>query len=577
MAHDRLSRASDEVTAQREHIQRQGRFVLVERVGESAMVQLWRAWDQHHQVDRMLRVLKPELCLNPAARERFVQDGQALLRVEHKHLLQIHDVQGRGSAPYVVMDFAGGGSLHARIARQGPMAPRRALQVAQQLAQAVAVVHGVGLVHRDVTPRNVLLTDRGLARLGAPGLWLDEQEEAVTVPHAAMATLGQLRAGLASSGSDDIGYVAPEQIEHPAEVDARADVYALGATLWTLVTGQHARVLFGAAESGTLTRLPDATRVVILGCCGYQREDRFQSMRELLDALALALAPPGTVGPRPSASSPGPREDFDETAETDVRADPRSLPPGGGPIGVPPLPPRKIDRPSVPPPAPPPAHAPPSVLEGDEPPPISDRGLPPRPVPSRRPPPRRVSEPHTPTLSDGWIERPVARGDDLPPPRWSPLPYLLLAIALVLGVGAAAAGVSTVFMRLSEQSVVTSREQLYLALGDDDGQIRQWLQEEVDDAEMLRRYEAWRRTPSEPARLERALAFVAALQAHESELGLRGARLGHSRRVIDDLQAARTNYERSLFAWRERARGLGRIAIRVGTVDPPPPPGALPQ
>jgi len=172
--------------------------------------------------DVALKVIAPELLEDPQARDRFLSEARAAAAVEHPNVVSVHGAGIADGQPYLVMRYVAGDTLRTVVHRQGALTADEAATVATQLGDGLDAIHRAGYVHRDVKPQNVLLDEAGHAYLSDFGLAKD-----------ALATTGRTNSG---QWVGTIDYVAPEQIRGQ-RVDARTDVYALGAVLYFMVTG----------------------------------------------------------------------------------------------------------------------------------------------------------------------------------------------------------------------------------------------------------------------------------------------------------------------------------------------------
>lgn len=207
-----------------------GSYLLEAPLGEGGMGQVFVA--THRTLGRKvaIKVLKPELARDPAQVMRFVQEAQAVNRVNHPHIVQVHDLvqepPAEGGRTYFVMELLDGVSLKA-LGRQGPVELRRAIRFIRQAADALAAAHDVGVVHRDVKPDNLIVV-----RDEAGGEQVKVLDFGVArVRDASRADLRTTRAGQV------VGtplWMAPEQILG-RDVDARADVYSLMSCLYVLL------------------------------------------------------------------------------------------------------------------------------------------------------------------------------------------------------------------------------------------------------------------------------------------------------------------------------------------------------
>ena len=216
-----------EVTAARADPRRAfGRFLLLSELGRGGMGVVHRAWDARLGRVVALKTILPDRSAGADAIQRFRREAEALGRVQHESIVAIHETGETAGRLYLVMDFVPGETLERRLGpgeRQLP--PRKALEILRDVARAVHHAHGKGVVHRDLKPQNVLVDasdrphvlDFGLARLADAKTRLTRTNAVVGTP----------------------AYMPPEQAETSAvPVDARSDVYSLGAILYHVLTGR---------------------------------------------------------------------------------------------------------------------------------------------------------------------------------------------------------------------------------------------------------------------------------------------------------------------------------------------------
>jgi TolB-like protein/tetratricopeptide (TPR) repeat protein len=219
------------------------RKVLAERyriervIGEGGMATVYLAEDLKHHRQVAVKVMRPELAATLGA-DRFLREVEIAARLNHPHILSLYD-SGQASLPrdptapndpaaptvlYYVMPYVEGESLAARVAREGPLQVPDALRIAHEVADALAYAHRRGVVHRDVKPANILLSE-GHALVADFGIARAAGGDANVITQTGLAI-----------GTPQ--YMSPEQATGDKGVDARTDVYALGAVLYEMLTGE---------------------------------------------------------------------------------------------------------------------------------------------------------------------------------------------------------------------------------------------------------------------------------------------------------------------------------------------------
>ncbi|MDI6098645.1 serine/threonine-protein kinase [Actinoplanes sp. NEAU-A12] len=203
-----------------------GRYRLIEKLGAGGMSVVWRGYDEILGRDVAVKVLSPRLAEDRTFRDRLRQEALAAARLCHPHITGIHDfgeapISERLTVPYVVMELNDGESVGARLGRQGSLDWREAVLITVEVASALATAHARGLVHRDITPANVMLTGSG----------------AKIVDFGISAVVGQRDAAADGSLLGTPAYLAPERLGGSA-VSPATDVYALGLLLYRSLTGR---------------------------------------------------------------------------------------------------------------------------------------------------------------------------------------------------------------------------------------------------------------------------------------------------------------------------------------------------
>ena len=212
-----------------------GPYVLLDLLGEGGMGRVFKAHHARLGRDVAVKIIRPEKLTHPAAETRFRQEVQALAQMSHPNVVTAFDADQIGDTHFYVMEFIDGSDLTKLVRDRGPLPAAEACEYIRQAALGLHHAHQMGLVHRDIKPSNLIVTrsgrqvkvvDLGLARLGDP-------DPPATGKEADGHKLTQ--DGFVIGTPD---FLAPEQARNPSGVDIRADIYALGGTLYYLLTGQ---------------------------------------------------------------------------------------------------------------------------------------------------------------------------------------------------------------------------------------------------------------------------------------------------------------------------------------------------
>jgi serine/threonine protein kinase len=197
------------------------RYEVKDLLGEGGVGRVFAAFDKVDRREVALKVLRPDLAKDPVQVDRFVREARLLMELRHPHLVQGLRVAKEGETIFFAMERLPGRSLQDVLADDGRLAEEAALQAVVDVAGALGELHTRGLVHRDVKPGNVLWSpERGAVLI----------DLGFAIPRDAGGGASDTTAGT-------VHYIAPEQARGSLSLDVRADIYALGATLYHLVTG----------------------------------------------------------------------------------------------------------------------------------------------------------------------------------------------------------------------------------------------------------------------------------------------------------------------------------------------------
>lgn len=251
----------------------EGRYELIEVIGTGGMAAVYRARDTTLDVYRAIKMLLPAMAKSNTVRQRFIREARAMAKLEHLNIVRIYDVRANGDGYFIVMELVEGGSLIEKMREQGALPARFCVDTCLAVLEALALAHSRSVVHRDIKPHNILfaadgtvkLTDFGIAQMEWDGQGLTRQNDKM--------------------GTE--GFMAPEQKVSTAEVDLRADLYAVGATLFAALSGCEELPMLSSAEldQAMLDPIPEPFRAFVMKATAHHREKRYQSAQEMAAAL----------------------------------------------------------------------------------------------------------------------------------------------------------------------------------------------------------------------------------------------------------------------------------------------------
>jgi len=326
-------------------------YRIERRLGRGGMGVLYLAVEPGLERRVALKLIAPEAAADEVFARRFAEESKIAASIEHPNVVPIYAAGEEEKVPFIAMRYVAGADLARRLAREGRLVPPVAVELIAQIGNGLDAIHAAGLVHRDVKPANVLLSGEGGAE------------------HAYLTDFGVARNVATESGLTQTGrfvgtldYVAPEQISGE-QIDARADVYALGCLLFKLLTGEvpfpregDAARLYAhlhdppPAPSLYVPEISMGLDDVVIRAMSKQPDDRYPSAGDLGRAAQAALRgetpvmpertvatgaaatraaetlPPQMAGTRESGAPTAPTRRLDDEAEA---AASKSKPPGG--------------------------------------------------------------------------------------------------------------------------------------------------------------------------------------------------------------------------------------------------------
>jgi len=531
-----------------------GRFVVCDHLGDGGTAGVYLAWDNETGQWTALKAMLHAHLKDAEMRQRFRAEAQTMALLDHPHVARIlfHDMDAM--PPYLVMELARCGSAMAWVKKHGPMPASLAVDVLVQMCEALHTAHEAGVVHRDVKPHNFLLDDQGVCKLTDFGIARVDDHTSMTATGSQIGTFS---------------FMAPEQRSDTKRVDKRADVYALGSSLYTLLTARTSAELFIAEDDpGILEQVPLPFQPVLIKACQYQPDDRYPDVlafqTDLLSGLSRLPSEEGDYPPLVQATEPLPPgpppelpagvrfDDLNKCLALDVDQ-PTYVPKGPVPELQPP--PQQPAQPAY-------QMAP----RAQQSPPGAMGALPSYLDPTEVAKEKRMEEAFAASKVKHEVEKAararaeVKRRQTAPPSRaleigMAIVGVLVAGVLLVVGSGAGhvwwtASATSTASDRFT--SVLHSESAVVYELG---GERRfEQLYQEYTDAQG-------------PERIAAAVAFADALEREMSHRAMLNPRVkDRAERILE----ARDAYAEAYDSWRAAARGFpGSLAVGIGVASGP--------
>ena len=297
-----------------------GPYLVTGKVGAGGMGEVWRAKDTRLGREVAIKLLPESVAGDPERLRRFSQEARTIGALSHPNVVSVFDVGEQDGVPYLVTELLSGETLRERMAGR-PMPPRRATEIATAIARGLGAAHEAGIVHRDLKPENVFVTKDGTVKIldfGLAKLMRSDGASGEGPPTMAMSSETAPGTLLGT-----VGYMSPEQVRSES-IDARSDIFALGAILYEMLAGHRAfsgnssvEILSAILrddpaemprESGA-PPIPAALERIVRRCLEKNPAARYQSARDLafhLEEVAGVSSATSVSGPLPApAGLPG--------------------------------------------------------------------------------------------------------------------------------------------------------------------------------------------------------------------------------------------------------------------------------
>ncbi|HRQ38080.1 MAG TPA: protein kinase [Chloroflexota bacterium] len=298
-----------------------GRYEIRREIGRGGMATVYLAYDPRFRREVALKALPHQFTHDPMFRTRFEREAQTIAALEHPAIVPVHDFGEENGQPFIVMRYMSGGSLSDRL-KQGRLSLAAATAVLTRIASALDRAHGIGVVHRDLKPGNILFDQYGDAYLADFG-----------IAKIAEATAALTGSGLVGTPS----YMSPEQVKGE-NIDGRSDIYSLGIILYEMLSG--AQPYQATTPWGILSKhvndpipsileqtadLPSQLDTIMTRALAKEATDRFQTAGELATAVTLAVQQRPYLTTPTVITSPPPPETIAVAEPPTVVAEPTTV------------------------------------------------------------------------------------------------------------------------------------------------------------------------------------------------------------------------------------------------------------
>lgn len=199
-------------------------FRIERLVGKGMFGHVYQAWDTSLDRRVAIKELESDLAYDPGAFERFVREAEAVSEIRHPNIVDGHGLEATDQGYYIIMEYLEGRSLADMLEERGALETEEAVRIALQVTDALAVIHAHGIIHRDIKPSNILFKDDGTVKLGDFGT-------------AHIQAAGEQALTMAGTVIGTVNHMSPEQARGE-RADARSDLYATGALLYEMLSGQ---------------------------------------------------------------------------------------------------------------------------------------------------------------------------------------------------------------------------------------------------------------------------------------------------------------------------------------------------
>ncbi len=268
-----------------------GKYLLIDVLGHGGMGVVFSGFDPMIERNVAIKLLPEELADDDVSIQRFLGEAKAVGKLNHPNVVSVFEIDHHNECPYMVMEFLNGGSTDVNMRRDGAYSPAEGTRIIIEACKGLQAAHDAGMIHRDIKPGNLLLTQRGEVKLADFGL----------VKSSGIAS--EIKLTLDDEVMGTPYFMSPEQCQSE-ELDARSDIYALGATYYSLLTakqpyadhGVPLQIMFAHCDCDIPDprehdqNIPAACVEVMQRAMAKEPKDRYQTAAEMQQAFEAALS-----------------------------------------------------------------------------------------------------------------------------------------------------------------------------------------------------------------------------------------------------------------------------------------------
>lgn len=248
-----------------------GRFRLIRKIGVGGMATVFLAYDESLDIERAIKILSPKMGASKSASDRFVREAKLMASLNHPNITAVTDTLRSYPSSLIVMEYLKGGALNDYVKLNGPFSTGHAAKLMIDVCLGIQFAHDANIIHRDIKPHNILLSEFGSAKVSDFGIARRKTEDSTTKTGVILGTTS---------------YMSPEQSLSANRVTEQSDIYSIGATFFAILSGLKPFELYREdVRDRMLLKVPENVRETIKRCCLFNPEERFQSSLELKEAL----------------------------------------------------------------------------------------------------------------------------------------------------------------------------------------------------------------------------------------------------------------------------------------------------